>query len=82
MSDAPATRTPLVGWHEAKRLVCFTDGNGTVHQEVPSAWLRAHGWPGEDADYRRSLPRVDESPLTLPEVRLPPPAARPFGRPR
>ena len=83
-TTVPVTRTPLIGWHEANRTVCFTDGNGTMHQDVPSAWLRHVGWAGEDADYRRCLPRIDPSPLELP---LPPSTTpdgkmRPFGRPR
>jgi hypothetical protein len=56
---------PLVGWNEAQRSLVFSDGENIL-SEQPVQVLRLMGWSGEDADYRRSLPRVDISPLMLP----------------
>ena len=61
---------PLVGWHEEKRGVVFLNEEGNVVLGIKTATLRDMGWTGEDADYRFSLPRVDQSPLAAPAPRL------------
>ena len=66
---------PLVVWHEGRRSMCFLDDMGKATFVIAAETLRKMGFIGDDADYRRSLPRIDPSPLAAP----PPPPG--FGRP-
>jgi hypothetical protein len=55
--------TPHVGWNETARAIMFVAPGGKGAVAFPTSALRELGWSGEDAEYRRTLPRFDASPL-------------------
>jgi hypothetical protein len=62
----------LVGWHQAQGGIVFFSLDGKPSSAWSVDFLQTDGshpsggaWLGGDADYRKALPRIDQSPLAV-----------------
>jgi hypothetical protein len=62
----PPANPPLIGWHEAARAILFFNDPPKPGIGYPTQILRDCEWAADDADFRRTLPRIDVSPLARP----------------
>jgi hypothetical protein len=56
---------PIVGWHEGRQSIVFLNEDGSALAGFNVGVLQKLGWFCSAEESRRTLPRLDPSPLAI-----------------